>query len=116
MEAETNYLSVWLVYLIAAAVFYAILHRVTHFKRPRWWGYATRAVYIALALTPWTANTQTGSFAPALMIMTLDAITAGGTAATRAMAPLLISLAVALLVASILYIVQKKRFNNSNIG
>jgi len=116
VEAETNYLGVWFVYLIAGFAFYAVLHRFTQFERARWWAYAIRALYLALTLTPWYANSQGETFAPALMVMTLDLITVGGEAAVRAFAPLAASLCGSLVVATVIYLIQKKRLNNNNIG
>lgn len=116
MEAETNYLGVWLVYLFAGLVFYAVLHRFTRFNQALWWSYSLRAIYIALALTPWYANADSDTFAPALMIVTLDLITVGSEAAIRALVPLSASLCGALLISTVLYFVQKKRLNNNNIG
>ncbi len=116
MEAETNYLGVWLVYLSAGLVFYILWHRFTGFKRALWWSYALRAVFLALALTPWYASSQANTLAPALMVMTLDLITIGSEAAVRAFVPLIVSLLGALLVSTIMYLIQKKRLNNNNIG
>ena len=116
MEAETNYLGVWFVYLMAGAVFYVVWHRFTRFKRALWWSYSLRAIFLALALTPWYSNTQAETFAPALMVMTLDLITVGGEAAMRAFVPLMASLFGSILVSTILYFIQKKRLNNNNIG
>ncbi|MFT4863216.1 MAG: hypothetical protein ACI95C_002445 [Pseudohongiellaceae bacterium] len=116
MEAETNYLGVWFVYLSAGSVFYIVWHRFTRFKRALWWSYALRAIFLALALTPWYVSSSADTLAPALMVMTLDLITIGGEAAARAFVPLILSLLGALLVSTTVYFIQKKRLNNSNIG
>ncbi len=116
MEAETNYLGVWFVYLAAGAIFYVVLHRLTQFNRALWWSYTLRALFLALALTPWYANSDSGTFAPALMVVTLDLITAGSEAALRAILPLAMSLFGAVMISTVLYFIQKKRLNNNDIG
>ncbi len=116
MEAETNYLGVWFVYLCAGTIFYVVLHRMTQFDRALWWSYTLRALFLALALTPWYANSHSGTFAPALMVVTLDLITAGSESALRAILPLVVSLFGALLISTVLYFIQMKRLNNNNIG
>jgi hypothetical protein len=107
---------VWFVYLAAGLAFYVVLYRFTRFKRALWWSYALRALFLALALTPWYANSDSGTLAPALMVMTLDLITVGSEAAVRALVPLALSLCGSLLISTAIYFIQKKRLNNNNIG
>jgi hypothetical protein len=108
-EGTYNYWVIWAVYLIAAALFYRIYWRLTGFRRRLWLSYSLRALMAALILTPWYANTQGDSLAPALMVTTLDAITVGVDAASRALVPLLVALLLAEIVASILWLGRKKR-------
>jgi hypothetical protein len=116
VEAETNYLGVWCVYLVAGLGFYVVLHRFTRFQQALWWSYTMRSLFLALALTPWYANVDSATFAPALMVMTLDLITIGSEAALRALVPLAVSVCGALLISTVFYLIQKKRLNNNNIG
>jgi hypothetical protein len=108
MEAESNYWVIWFIYLAAAAVFYSIFWRLTAFSRALWISYSLRAVAAAVILTPWYANSQTGILAPALMVVTLDAITMGSSAVGRALVPLLLGLLVAESFASVLYLIRKR--------
>ena len=109
MEAESNYWLIWLVYLAASAVFYPVFWRLTAFSRRRWLSYSLRATMAALILTPWYANTQSDTLAPALMIAALDAITIGGDAVARASTPLLLALILAECVATVLWFLHRRR-------
>jgi len=109
MGVESNFWVIWVIYAAAASLFYWIFWRVTAFKRARWIAYSMRGLMLALIITPWYANTEGTSLAPALMVMTLDAITIGTSAASRAMVPLLLALLLAEFVASLLYFIQRKR-------
>lgn len=88
MESTGNFWLIWLIYLIAGGVFYRIFWRITDFGRPLWLAYVARALAAAVILTPWYANSQEGFFAPALIVILLDAITIGSDSAVRAMVPL----------------------------
>lgn len=109
MDVQTNFLMIWLFYGVAAALFYWIFWQFTSFKRALWISYSVRALMFALIVTPWYANTDGTTMAPALMVMTLDTITIGTSATSRAMVPLLLSLLLAEFVASLLYFVLKSR-------
>ncbi len=109
MEAESNYWFIWLIYLAASAIFYPIYWRLTRFGRQRWLSYSARALMAALILTPWYANIQGATMAPALMVMTLDAITIGTEAAVRAMVPLLAAMLLAEVVATVFWVSRRKR-------
>ena len=109
MVAEANYWIIWLIYLAASGVFFALVWFLTAFKSAVWSSYSLRAVAAAIILTPWYANTQGESFAPALMVMTLDLITIGGETISRAAIPLLLSVIVAEVAVTIFYFIQKRR-------
>lgn len=105
-EGTYNYWVIWSVYLAASALFFRIYWRLTAFKRRLWLSYSLRAVMAALILTPWYANIQGQVLAPALMITTLDAITIGGEAVSRALVPLLLAMLLAELFASIMWLLR----------
>ena len=109
MEIDNNFWLIWIIYAAAAALMYWIFWRVTAFQRARWWCYSLRGLMLALIITPWYANTEGTTMAPALMVMTLDAITIGGDAATRAMVPLLLALVVADFAVTIVYFLRRKK-------
>jgi len=109
MEAANNFWLIWLVYLAASAVFYPLFWRLTAFTNRRWLSYSLRATMAALILTPWYANTQGDTLAPALMVTTLDAITIGGDAATRASVPLFLALLLAECVATVMWFLHRRR-------
>lgn len=91
-----NYWLFWSCYLAAAGVFIAIVWRLFVFRRYPLLSILARSTSIAVLLTPWTSNPSDPYLAPALMVMTLDAITLGGSAAVRAFVPLLLALVLSL--------------------
>lgn len=107
-EAAPNYFLIWLIYLAASAVFYWVYWRLTAFKKRIWLGYSLRAIMLALILTPWYANTQGDVFAPALMIIALDAITIGTDAMGRAAVPLLLAIVAAEAFACLAWFIRRK--------
>jgi hypothetical protein len=100
----------WVVYLFASAVFLGLLWRLTRSRQPSLPLYLLRAFFLALIYTPWYANSSGESYAPALMVATLDLITIDSETALRSLMPLLVSLAVALLAAIFLYLLKSKAF------
>ncbi|MGI9251114.1 MAG: hypothetical protein ACR2PR_07950 [Pseudohongiellaceae bacterium] len=109
MNAIANYTIIWLIYLTASVGLMLLFWSATHFPRMPQLRYMLRAVMIALVYTPWFANPDNSVLAPALMILTLDAITIGPIAAVRTFVPLFLSTLFAMLVAGILYHVQKTK-------
>lgn len=107
MSSEFDYLSIWVVYLAAGAGFYWVLHRFTHRMSPSWWLYSLRGVYFAFALTPAYANDQGKSLAPALMVATLDLITKGPEAVSRAIVPLMLALVASMICTSLVFYYRK---------
>ncbi|MFK7862881.1 MAG: hypothetical protein AB8B95_01505 [Pseudohongiellaceae bacterium] len=109
MSSEFDYWSVWLVYLTAGAGFYWVFHLTTRTAGPSWWLYSLRGLYFALALTPAYANDQGSSLAPALMVTTLDLITIGPEALSRALIPLLLGISLSVVIASAIFVYRKKK-------
>lgn len=108
-DAAYNYWFIWTIYLVASAIFFRVFWKITAFKRRLWLSYSMRALLVALVLTPWYANIQGSSLAPALMIMTLDAITLSPTEASRALVPLLLALLLAEILATVMWIARIRR-------
>ncbi len=109
MAAESNYLLIWVIYLAASAIFYWIFWLATRFDKAKWTSYSLRAVAAAVILTPWYANVQGTTLAPALMIMTLDLITIGTDAVARGAIPLILAMVLAEIGVSGFYLIQKRR-------
>ena len=109
MVAVSNYYGVWLIYLLASLGFLSVYWRFTRF--PRWpiLKHSFRCLMIALVFTPWYANSDSDTLAPALMIIALDAITTGLGGTSRALAPMLLALLVAELFALVLFFLEKGR-------
>lgn len=109
MGAETNYPAVWLVYLAAGLVFYGMFWRMTASIRSRWLRRSARAVMAALILVPAHTSQHSGTMAPALVVMALDAITIGPGAATRAMVPLVLGVIGAEIAVAAAHFAEKRR-------
>ena len=109
MEVEANYWLIWIIYLVAAAIFYWGFWLVTDFNKAKWTSYSLRAAAAAVILTPWYANIQGETMAPALMVMTLDLITNGRGAVARSAVPLVLAIIVAEIAVTIFYFIQKNR-------
>lgn len=109
MEVESNFWMIWIIYGTAGALFYWIYWQITAFQRARWLSYSLRGLMLALIITPWYANAEGTTMAPALMVMTLDAITIGSNAAARAFVPLVLALLVAELAATFMYFLHRNR-------
>ena len=109
MEVEANYWLIWIIYLVAGAIFYWGFWLVTDFNKAKWTCYSLRAAAAAVILTPWYANIQGETMAPALMVMTLDLITNGRGAVARSAVPLVLAIIVAEIAVTIFYFIQKNR-------
>jgi len=108
MESVSNYWLLWGVYLTASAVFFAVFWPLTRFKRHQWLGILLRCTVLVLAFTPWYANQEGSVFAPALIVVLLDAITIGGAAPVRALVPLVLALLLAWIFAAAWILIGKK--------
>ena len=109
MEVEANYWLIWIIYLVASAIFYWIFCRVTDFDKAKWTSYSLRALAAAVILTPWYSNIQGETMAPALMVMTLDLITNGREAVARSAIPMFLAIIAAEIAVTIFYFIQKSR-------
>lgn len=101
-------LTIWLVYLAAAVVFYWLFWRLTDFRR-RGFSYPLRAVMAAIIFTPWYANSQDATLAPALMVVLMDTITIGSDAAVRAFVPLFLAVVLAIVLSLVVLLVKKAK-------
>ena len=109
MGVEANYLLIWIIYLIAGAIFYGVFWIVTKFNKAKWTSFSLRAAAAAIILTPWYANIQGETMAPALMVIALDLITIGGEAVPRSAIPLVLGIIASQIVVAIVYFIQKIR-------
>ena len=109
MDVEANYWLIWIIYLVASAIFYWGFWLVTDFNKAKWTSYSLRAAAAAVILTPWYANIQGETMAPALMVMTLDLITNGREAVVRSAIPMVLAIIAAEVVVTIFYFIQKSR-------
>lgn len=111
MDAANNYWFIWLLYGLAGAAFYWVFWRITAFRKRLWISYSLRALMLALMVTPWYANVEGESLAPALMVVMMDTITIGTQASGRALLPLLMALVLAEICASIMFLIKRKKIN-----
>jgi hypothetical protein len=113
MSGSSDYLLVWIIYLSAASVFCLIFWHVTDFIKRPGIAYSLRTFLLAVILTTWYVNSQEGLLAPAIIVVLLDAITAGGAAAIRALVPLLLAI-VGTQIVLIISIFTHNKKNNIN--
>ena len=113
MESVTNYIIAWAVYLLASLVFFTLFWRFTRSSKRSLGLYCLRAVLLAMALTPWYANSQQVWLAPAIIVLLLDGITMGPGAAVRAAVPLVLAILSALTVTVVIFIATRKRSNKT---
>ena len=109
MGFDSNFWLIWFVYIIASAIFYGFVWRLTRSNMVKWSIYSLRAITAAIIFTPWSANIQGDTLAPAVMVLVLDSITLGGEAVTRAGVPLVLVIIVAQVIATGLYLLHKPR-------
>ena len=103
-----SYWLMWAAYLTAGAAFVAVFWEMTRFRRVRWLAYLLRALIIAIVFTPWYASSEGDVMAPALIVILLDAITVGSTAAVRATVPLVLATGLILIIAGLLFLINRK--------
>ncbi len=104
-----SYWLIWTIYSLAAFAFCWVYWRITRLPTARWISYSLRSLMLALIFTPWYVNTEVTTMAPALMVVTLDAITVGVNAASRALVPLILSLIIAEVLATVFYFLTRNR-------
>ncbi|MDP6536241.1 MAG: hypothetical protein QGG02_07960 [Gammaproteobacteria bacterium] len=109
MEADSNYWLVWVIYLAASVLFYGLFWQLTRFRHARWTAYSLRAIAAAIILTPWYANAQGTTLAPALMVLALDAITIGSEATLRSIIPLVLAIILAETLATVIFLIKKRQ-------
>ena len=109
MGLDSNYWLIWFFYVLASTIFYGFVWRLTRSDIVKWGIYSLRGITAAIIFTPWSANIQGDTLAPALMVLVLDSITSGGEAVTRAGVPLVLGIIVAELIATALYWLRKRR-------
>ena len=107
MSEVSNFLLAWVIYIFAGCFFYVVFWRLTDFSKRRFLAYCLRAIALAVIATPWYVNDQESLLAPALMVMTMDAITIGGSSAVRAFVPLFMSIIVAVIGVSFVFLISK---------
>ena len=108
MDAEANFWLIWLVYLGASAIFYALFWKYIKLLTYELVAFFLRGLMAALIFTPWFVNIQGFIMAPALMIVILDLITIGPGETARAGVPLLLSILVIESVSIGLYLSKRK--------
>ncbi len=95
-----EYLTAWLIYLLAAAGLAWVSWRIYSKYLWREVAYFLQAITLALFFTPWYVMPDANYLAPAIMIVALDTVTIGGTDIIRALVPLVMSVFLALLAAA----------------
>lgn len=97
----------WLVYIVAASVYYLIFWRITRFQKRRVLKYSLRALMFTIIATPWYVSDTGTVMAPALIIVMMDAITISSEAAVRAFVPLFLSMSLSLVLVLLMLLVRR---------
>ena len=98
MLSATEYMIVWAVYFVAALGMCFVWWKIT---KPIPWQQLRqilRVIMVMLLFTPWSLEGQAQFWAPAYMVVVLDAVGGGIDAASRAGVPLLVAQLVGLIV------------------
>jgi hypothetical protein len=115
MANINSYWLMWAAYLTAGVAFVAVFWEMTRFRRARWLAYFLRALIIAVIFTPWYASSEGDVMAPALIVILLDAITVSSAEAARATVPLVLSASSTLIIAGVLFLINRKRMSNKSL-
>ena len=108
MDATTNFWLIWLMYLGASALFYALFWKYINLLTHKFLIFMLRGLVAALIFTPWFVNIQGSLMAPALMVVMLDVITIGPSETARAGVPLFLSILIIEIMSTGLYFTKKK--------
>lgn len=113
---QGDYITAWVAYLLAAAVFSVLAWRLLRRLPWRELAYLLECWLLALLLTPWYVLPDQDILAPALIVFVLDTITIEPVAGIRALIPLILMLFVMMVVAlllSVLYRLRRRRLARS---
>lgn len=94
-----DYTTAWTVYLCAAGVFSLMSWGILRRLPLRSLAFLLQCWLLALLFTPWYVQSDAELMAPAFIVLVLDLITIEPQAAIRALIPLVLSLALGLVVA-----------------
>ena len=100
-EPQNSAMLVWAIYLSSSLIVAAVFFRITKTDKFVYLSSLLRAMFLAVAYTPWYATEASERLAPALMVFTLDLITGAGDP-VRSLVPLLLSIFVLVSIVSIL--------------
>ena len=100
-ETQDSAMLVWAIYLSSSVIVAAVFFRMTKTDRFEYLSSLLRAIFLAVAYTPWYATEASERLAPALMVFTIDLITGAGDP-VRSLVPLLLSIFVLVSIVSIL--------------
>ena len=111
----SDYITAWVVYLLAAAVFSIVAWRVLRRLPWRELAYLLECWLLALLLTPWYVLPDQDILAPALIVFVLETVTIAPTAGIRALIPLILMLFVMLVVAVLLSVLHRIRLRRHRL-
>ncbi len=103
-----DYLIGWAVYIAAGTLCFTIFYRATGGLRFKPLANILRAVLLAVMFTPWYISPEEELLAPAIIVMTLDLVTVGGTSFVRALVPLVLAVIILIPITLAGRVVQKR--------
>ncbi|HEY0960813.1 MAG TPA: hypothetical protein VGE69_00475 [Pseudomonadales bacterium] len=110
---QGDYIAAWTAYLIAALVFSVLAWRVLRKLPWRELAYLLECWLLALLFTPWYVLDGQDILAPALMVLALDVLTVEPAAGIRALVPLVLALALAMIVTGLLSVWHRVRLRKA---
>jgi len=112
MLTGNEYIVVWVVYLAAASGLLLVWWKMTSVLGKGLFPRLLRVIMSAILLTPWTVAEGRSEWAPALFVGVFDATLIDG-GSMRALEPLGLVISVAVLLATVGYILEKRFFSAS---
>jgi hypothetical protein len=116
MMEQSDYIAAWTAYLIAAVVFGVLAWRALRLLPWRELAYLLECWLLALMFTPWYVLDGQDILAPALMVLALDVLTLGPSAGIRALVPLVMALALAMIVTGLLSVWHRMRLRKARLA
>jgi hypothetical protein len=106
---QSDYITSWVAYLIAAVVFSGLAWRVLRKLPWRPLAFLLECWLLAILFTPWYVLADQKILAPALMVFAMDSVTISPEEGLRALIPLIMVMFGAAIVAALLSVVDRIR-------
>jgi hypothetical protein len=113
---QSDYITSWVAYLVAAVVFSGLAWRVLRKLPWRPLAYLLECWLLAILFTPWYVLADQKILAPALMVFAMDSLTISPEEGLRALIPLIMVMFGMALVAVLLTVVDRIRTRSRDLS